>query len=74
MLSRKQGHVLFIILVAGCMSCIISLAMVIVNTGVRGDLTGRWLKSWAIAFMIALPAAALLVPLLRKLADRFVSH
>jgi Protein of unknown function (DUF2798) len=73
-LSRKGGNILFVILMVLAMSLIMSLAMTVVNTGVRGDLIGRWMRGFVISFLVALPSAFIVVPLMRRLADAFVSR
>ncbi len=74
MLSRKGGNILFVVLMVLAMSLVISLAMTLLNTGVRGDLIGRWMRGFAIAFLVALPGAFIIVPLMRRLADACVSR
>lgn len=71
MLTRGQAHVLTIVLIAFSMSGVMSLAMVIVNTGVGGDVVARWIRSWIIAFLIAMPTAAVLIPAVKRFVGRF---
>ncbi len=74
MLSRKGGNILFVVLMVLAMSLIMSLAMTVIDTGVRGDLIGRWMRGFVIAFLVSLPAAFIVVPLMRRLADACVSR
>lgn len=69
-IPKRLSGLVFVASVAFTMSAVMSLAITIVNTGVGGDLAGRWLKAWPIAFMIALPTALVLIPTLRRLVDR----
>ncbi|MDX2131233.1 MAG: DUF2798 domain-containing protein [Planctomycetota bacterium] len=71
MLSRTQANIVSVALIAFTMSGVMSLAMVIVNTGLGGALVGRWMRSWVIAFIIALPVAFIVIPAIRRLVGRF---
>jgi hypothetical protein len=72
-LSRKGANVVFILLMVTSMSLVMSLAMTIVNTGLSGNLVARWMRGFAIAFLVALPTAFLVVPTMRRIADALVS-
>lgn len=63
---------LFVLLLSGAMAAIMSLAMTIVISGVDASLVARWFRGFLIAWMIAFPAALLIVPPIRRLTDSLV--
>jgi len=52
------------------MCTVMSLAMTMVNFGLRDGFFRTWTRSGLIGFLVALPTALLIVPPLRRLADR----
>jgi len=62
--------VLFVALMCVAMSCTISLAMSIINFGFSPGFLVRWLRAWALSFLIAWPTAYIFVPQVRRLVDR----
>lgn len=76
MLTRGQANVLFFVLVALCMSGIMSMAFTILNTyTLHQSLEGfvlRWLRGWGIAFLIATPSVLVIVPRVRRFTDAMV--
>ena len=72
MLTRKQGQVVFILLMVITMSGAISLASTFLTFGFDhslGYFIGRWLKAWVIGLVVGFPVAVVVFPLLRKFVD-----
>lgn len=51
-------------------TCIISFTLVSVNVGFTGRFLTIWLRSWAIAYLVVIPAILLIGPLMQKLTER----
>lgn len=52
---------------------IISFSLVAVNLGFSADFVGIWLRSWATAYVIVIPAILLISPRLQAHIDRMIS-
>lgn len=68
-LTKRQGDLLFVVLLAFGMSMVMSFFITLVNTSFDARLPQRWLKAWIISFAIAVPTALVLAPLCRRLAN-----
>lgn len=53
-----------------CMSIFMSLVMVFVNVGVSPYFFKAWLKSWSIGFLVSLPLAFIVPPMINKFANK----
>ena len=49
---------------------IISFTLISVNVGFNGRFAGIWLKSWAMAYMVAIPAILIIAPAIERLVAR----
>lgn len=70
MASRRRANFVFILLMCIVMCTVMSLAMTILNRGFEPGFVRFWMRSAAIGFLVALPTALLVVPPLRRVADR----
>lgn len=68
--SRSRVNFVFVVLMCIVMCTVMSLAMTILNSGFREAFFRVWLRSASIGFLVALPTALLVVPPLRRLAER----
>jgi hypothetical protein len=50
---------------------IISFTLISVNIGFVDRFLKIWLKSWGIAYLVAIPAILIIAPRIQNLADRF---
>ncbi len=50
---------------------IISFTLIMINVGMGEKFTGIWLRSWATAYLVAIPAILIIAPQVQKLVDRF---
>ena len=68
--ARARANFLFVVLMCIVMCSVMSFAMTILNHGLRDGFLRVWMRSGSIGFLVALPTALLVVPPLRRLADR----
>lgn len=67
-LSRTQANLLFVTLMAGIMSGVMSLALGIAYSGF-GPAVRAWPQKWFVAFLVAWPTAFFVVPTVRRIVD-----
>lgn len=72
MLTPRTAAFPFIPPMSLSMSAVISQALTVLQTGWNAGFTGVWLRAWGSAFVVALPAAWLLVPATRTLPARLI--
>ena len=48
------------------MSFMMSGTMLAINNGIDGNFFKRWMRSWAIGFVVAYPTASIIVPFSRR--------
>jgi hypothetical protein len=70
MLTPRQAQLAFTPLVVTAMSGVISFAMTLLHHGAAPGLLRVWLQHWPVAFAVALPAALVILPGVRKLLAR----
>lgn len=73
MISKQYTQLVFSFFMALLMSCIMSFVITLFNLGLVDGLFLIWLKAWAFAFAVALPAILLVTPLVRKLVSLVVA-
>lgn len=74
MIPKKYSGYAFSFFMSLLMSSIMSLVISIFNVGLIDGIVIIWLKAWAFAFTVALPAIILVTPLVRKLVFTFVEQ
>jgi hypothetical protein len=67
-LSRSQGQIVFVTLMALIMSGAMSLALGIVYSGFAAAIH-VWPSRWFVAFCVAWPIAFFVIPLVRRIVD-----
>ena len=70
MLTPRQAQFAFVPLVVTLMSGVMSFAMIALQRGFGPGLVGAWLRGWPVAFVVALPAALVILPGVRALLAR----
>lgn len=70
MLSPRQAQFAFVPLVVTLMSGVMSFAMTALHRGFGPGLVHEWLHGWPVAFAVALPAAWVILPGVRRLLAR----
>ncbi|MES2691359.1 MAG: DUF2798 domain-containing protein [Bacteroidota bacterium] len=53
---------------------IISFTLISVNIGFGATFFRIWLRSWAIAYLVAIPAILIIAPQIEKLVDRLITE
>jgi hypothetical protein len=74
MLTPRQAQFAFVPLMVTVMSAVISFAMTFLHLGPVPGLVAAWLANWALAFVVALPAAWIAVPAVRGLLARLTER
>ena len=73
MLSQKQGHVLFSIIMVGTLTFIMTGVTTFVNSGFMLHFA-KWMHNWIMAYVVALPCMMLLQPPLRKFIGKYTDN
>ena len=72
MIKKQYSSYVFSFFMALLMSGIMSFAISVFNLGLPANILVLWLKAWAMAFVIALPAIIMVTPLVRKLVSMVI--
>ena len=70
MFPKKYSNLLFILVMGFGMSLLMTLIITYVNTGLDKDYINRFLKAWVVSLPIAIIAALILGPPIKKLVDK----
>ena len=70
MFSKKYSNLLFILVMGFGMSLLMTLIITYINTGMDNEYIDRFLKAWSISLPIAIIAALLVGPPIKKLVDK----
>jgi len=70
MLKPQHTPIVFALLMSGTMAAIVSAVVVIINTGIEGDVIKRWLSSYVIAWPVAFVSLYFLKDQVMKLAAK----
>ena len=70
MLPKKYFDFIFILIMGFGMSLLITLIITYINTGMDKDYINRFLKAWVVSLPIAIIAALILGPPIKKLVDK----
>lgn len=52
-------------------TCIVSFSLIAINIGFPDNFLQIWIKSWMIAYVVAIPAILVIAPQIEKLVNRF---
>jgi hypothetical protein len=69
-LSKSRFHLVFSILMAAIMLFPMTFVVTLVNVGRVPDFVAHWMKSFAVAYVVAVPLIYFLAPFVRGLAAR----
>lgn len=67
---KKYYNVIFAFLMASMMSGLMSAFVTYKNVGLPENFISLWLPAWGGAFLIGLPIALFVVPIIRKFVDK----
>jgi len=70
MIPKKYYDLLFILIMGFGMSLLMTLIITYVNTGMDNDYINRFFKAWTVSLPIAIIAALILGPPIKKLVDK----
>lgn len=70
-LPKKYFHLCFSVIMGAMMVFIVTFATTFANGGMTPDFFPHWLRNFAVAYLVAVPAIYFLAPRARKLATRF---
>jgi hypothetical protein len=68
--SKKYSNLLFILVMGFGMSLLMTLIITYINTGMDNEYIDRFLKAWSISLPIAIIAALLVGPPIKKFVDK----
>ena len=70
MLPKKYSQLLFVLIVGFFTSLIMTLLITYINTGMDNEYVDRFLKAWSVSLPIAIIAALLVGPPIKKFVDK----
>ena len=70
MFPKKYSNLLFIFFMGLGMSLLMTLIITYINTGIDDEYINRFLKAWSVSLPIAIIAALVLGPPIKKLVDK----
>ncbi len=70
MFPKKYSNLLFILVMGFGMSLLMTLIITYINTGMDNEYVDRFLKAWSVSLPIAIIAALLVGPPIKKLVDK----
>ena len=70
MISKKYSDLLFILIMGFGMSLLMTLIITFINTGMDNEYIDRFFKAWSVSLPIAIIAALVLGPPIKKLVDK----
>ncbi len=70
MFPKKYSNLLFILVMGFGMSLLMTLIITYINTGMDNEYVNRFLKAWSVSLPIAIIAALLVGPPIKKFVDK----
>ena len=70
MFSKKYSNLLFILVMGFGMSLLMTLIITYINTGMDNEYVDRFFKAWSVSLPIAIIAALLVGPPIKKFVDK----
>ena len=70
MFPKKYSNLLFILVMGFGMSLLMTLIITYINTGMDNEYIDRFLKAWSVSLPIAIIAAILVGPPIKKFVDK----
>ena len=70
MFPKKYSNLLFILVMGFGMSLLMTLIITYINTGMDNKYIDRFLKAWSVSLPIAIIAALLVGPPIKKFVDK----
>ena len=73
MFSKKYSQLLFVLVMGFLMSLLMTLIITYINTGMDSYYPNRFLKAWTVSLPIAIIAALLVGPPIKKFVDKITT-
>ena len=73
MILKKYSNFLFILVMGFSMSLLMTLIITYINTGLDNQYINRFFKAWTVSLPIAIIAALLLGPPIKKFVDKITT-
>jgi len=70
-LPKSYFHLVFSLVMGAIMVFLMTFVITLVNIGMASDFIFRWMKAFAVAYVVAVPVIYFLAPLAKKIAARF---
>ncbi|ARJ48076.1 DUF2798 domain-containing protein [Candidatus Pelagibacter sp. RS39] len=70
MFPKKYSNLLFILVMGFGMSLLMTLIITYINTGMDNEYVDRFIKAWSVSLPIAIIAALLVGPPIKKFVDK----
>ena len=70
MIPKKYFDLIFILIMGFAMSLLMTLIITYINTGMDSEYINRFFKAWTVSLPIAIIAALILGPPIKKLVDK----
>ncbi len=70
-LPKPYFHLVFSLIMGFLMVLLMTLVITLVNVGLASDFLFRWMKAFAVAYVVAVPVIYFLAPVAKKFAARF---
>lgn len=67
-----KKKIAFTLIMSAVTTGIVTFTVVAVNFGFADEFLTLWLKSWAIAYLVAVPAILIIAPRIEKLVDYLI--
>ncbi|MEO8103518.1 MAG: DUF2798 domain-containing protein [Betaproteobacteria bacterium] len=74
MITRKHEPIVFGLILAGLMSCLVSGIATLRALGPAAGFLSLWLQAWLTSWLVAFPAVLLAAPLARRLARGIIER
>lgn len=70
-LPKNYFQLVFSLVMGAMMVFLMTFVITLVNLGLASDFLVRWIKAFAVAYVVAVPVIYFLAPLAKKIAARF---
>ena len=74
MITRKHEPIVFALILSGLMSCLVSGIATLRALGPVAGFLGLWFQAWITSWLVAFPAALVVAPLARRLAQWVIAR
>lgn len=69
-----KNKIAFALIMGVITTGIISFTVILVNIGLKPKFLQIWLKSWGLAYVVAVPTILIIAPFIQRLVDRLFNQ